>query len=917
MYRFLVTGFFLLPLWGQQTVTSASVSGRVEDPSGLVVCGISVDMRNLDRNQKWTTVTEDDGRYRFALLPVGSYELTIEAAGWHRERRTMTLSVGQALDVPFRLRIADASESVNVNEEVPVVETVRTQVSETIVPRDIDGLPLNGRNYLDLALLTPGVSRTNTGTNERFAETSAVPGTGISVSSQRNLNNGFLVDGLSANDDAADLAGTFYGQEVIREFQVVTTGAIAEFGRASSGVINILTRSGTNQWRGRLYGFVRDRRLDARNAFATRKDPFTQTQYGTSLGGPLRRNRAFLFSNFEQTRLNRAGFVTISPANVAGINTALDRFNYRGPRVTTGEFPTGFDSTNLFIRMDGHLSSNHLLTARYSLYDVSSWNARGAGGLSDVSRGTALGNRDQTLAVNEVATLSSRTINEARFQFTRSRLAAPPNDLIGPAVAISGVANLAVSTSSPTGRDIDMIEVVNNVSTQRLAHSLKAGVDLLYNRVNILFPGALQGTYTFSNLANLQAGRYTVFQQAFGAPGQFQSNPNLGLFLQDEWRPRQDLTVNLGLRYDLQWLPDPVQPDANNLSPRIGLAYAPGDRKTVIRASAGLHFDRIPLRAVSNALQRDGSKYQVAVTSFGESTAPVFPNVLSTFPAGLLISITSINPEIKSGHGQHASLQVERDLGRGASVSAGYSHLRGLHIIMSRNINAPTLLGVPNLGRPDPRFGNISRYESAGDSYYDGLTVSLQKRASGWAGFRLSYGLSKSIDTAGNAFFQQPQNANNIRDERGLSNNDQRHRLTVSGQLEAPRAPSGGPLRRLFAGFQLSGIFSYSSPLPFNVQTGADRNNDTNVNDRPVGVGRNTGVGFNYASLDLRLRRRFHLTERWGLETIAESFNTLNRTNFQFPNNIFGTGVTPLATFRQPTGAADARQIQFGVRVDF
>ncbi len=186
----------------------------------------------------------------FPYLPVGSYQMVAECPGFTAVNQPITLSVGQAMDVPIRLTVAGVTEDVSVSADVPTIEAARTQVAETILPREIDTLPLNGRNYLDLALLVPGVSRTNTGSSQRFAETSAVPGTGISVAGQRNMNNSFLVDGLSANDDAADLAGTFYSQDVIREFQVITSGGIAEFGRASGGVVNILTRSGTNDRRG-------------------------------------------------------------------------------------------------------------------------------------------------------------------------------------------------------------------------------------------------------------------------------------------------------------------------------------------------------------------------------------------------------------------------------------------------------------------------------------------------------------------------------------------------------------------------------------------------------------------------------------------------------------------------------------------
>jgi hypothetical protein len=223
---------------------------------------------------------------------------------------------------------------------------------------------------------------------------------------------------------------------------------------------------------------------------------------------------------------------------------------------------------------------------------------------------------------------------------------------------------------------------------------------------------------------------------------------------------------------------------------------------------------------------------------------------------------------------------------------------------------------VPNLGRPDPNFGNISRYESSGDSYYNGLVVSYNERMSRWANMRVSYTLSKTIDDAGNFFFSSPQNNFDLRDDRGLSDNDQRHRLVVSGTLESPWTAAEG-IRRALNGFQLSYIFTYASRLPFNIVTGNDRNFDTNFNDRPVGVGRNTGRGFDFSSLDLRLSRKFRFTERVALEAIAEGFNLLNRANLQLPNNTFGTGTTPLPSFGLATAASDPRQFQFGLRLDF
>jgi hypothetical protein len=333
------------------------------------------------------------------------------------------------------------------------------------------------------------------------------------------------------------------------------------------------------------------------------------------------------------------------------------------------------------------------------------------------------------------------------------------------------------------------------------------GGNFLYNRVNIFFPGAVQGVYQFTSLNNFLNGNYLSYQQAFGVPSQFQSNPNVGMFVQDEWRLRSDLTINAGLRYDLQFLPDPIQTDTDNIAPRLGIVYAPGDRKTVIRASFGLYYDRIPLRATSNALQRDGSKYLIVQLSPTQPGAPVFPNILTAQPTTLPTrpNITRIDPNIESSYSQQANLQIERELPGNAVVSIGYLRLRGLHIILSRNANVPTVpasAGIPNLGRPDPNWGNIGRFEGSGASNYDGMVVSFNQRVSQWATMRVSYTLSKTIDDAGNFFFSSVQNSFNIRDDRGLSDNDHRHRLVVSGSLEAPRPNKGNHFRPAHGGFQ-------------------------------------------------------------------------------------------------------------------
>src|SRR5262249_13612476 len=190
-----------------------------------------------DRNQSYKSTSDNPGNYHFLFLPLGNYELKVERSGFSTISQKLTLSIGQDLDIPVTMIVAAANSSVSISaEDLPIIESSRSEIANTVDPKEIDALHMNGRNYVDLALLVPGVSKTNTGNNERFAETSAVPGTGISVTGQRNLGNSFVIDGMSANDDAADLAGTFFSPEVIREFQVITSGGIAEFGRASTGI---------------------------------------------------------------------------------------------------------------------------------------------------------------------------------------------------------------------------------------------------------------------------------------------------------------------------------------------------------------------------------------------------------------------------------------------------------------------------------------------------------------------------------------------------------------------------------------------------------------------------------------------------------------------------------------------------------
>jgi hypothetical protein len=833
------------------------------------------------------------------------------------------------------LNVASAETSIVVTAEGAVLEAARTQIAGTVSQAETRALPLNGRNFLDLALLVPGVSPTNTASNQLFAETSAVPGQGLSVSSQRNFSNSFIVDGLSANDDAAGLSGIFYGLDVVQEFQVVTGGGQAEFGRALGGYMNVVTKSGTNTLHGDLYAYIRNQRLNADNALSHTALPLTQVQSGASVGGSLRKDRTFYFANVEERSLNQSGLITIAPANITAINSRLQSVGYQGPLLTTGLYSNPVHNTNLLGKVDHQINARDQFTARYSLYRVVSTNSRGAGGLSAASASANLDNTDQTVAIGNVANLSSRFVNETRAQFTRSDLAAPPSDLIGPAVSISGVASFGTLSGSPTGRVNDLYEIVNNASYQAGAHALRAGFGVLVNRTTITFPRSFRGSYSFSSLANFLTGTYNNagFTQTFNNSVVEQNNPNLGLFVQDEWKASPRLTFNIGVRYDLQFLKT-ISTDINNVSPRAGFAWTPfASRRTVLRGSYGLFYDRLPLRALANALLSAGNTAdpsdlsQISISlSPTQTGAPVFPNILNslTLPAGVLFNFTTMRRDMQNAYSEQGSFEIEHQLSTRSTVSAGYQHVRGLHLIISVNQNVPTCIasGNNNGCRPNPAYANNSQYSPLADSHYDGLHLSFMQRPTKWGMYRISYTYSKALDNVGEFFFSSPIDNYNIWQDYGRSDDDQRHRVVLNGSIQSPTGKPHTAWERLSHDFQLSSMLQYYSALPFNITAGTTTVQSTQARPTINGafISRNAGTGFDFLNFNVRVTRTFPVRENIRVQAIAESFNTLNHTNGVTLNGIFGTGTyptNPSPTFRQIIAVGDPRTLQLALRVTF
>ena len=391
------------------------------------------------------------------------------------------------------------------------------------------------------------------------------------------------------------------------------------------------------------------------------------------------------------------------------------------------------------------------------------------------------------------------------------------------------------------------------------------------------------------------------------------------------------LTLNIGIRYDLEFI-ETIATQTGNVSPRAGFSWSPfRSRRTVIRGSFGLFYDRIPLRPLANALLSGGNTIvvsnlqQLSISlSPTQAGAPVFPHTLGTLtiPAGVLFNFSTMDPNMKNAYSEQGSFEIEQQLGRTATLSVGYQHVRGLHLIISVNQNVPSCaaVGTNNGCRPNPTFGNDSQYSSRADSHYDGLHVSFLQRPVKWGFYGVSYTYSKALDNVSEFFFSAPMNNFNIWQDYGRSDDDQRSRLAFEVTIHSSLQKANTAWERVSHGFQLSTSLTAYSPLPFNITTGSNTIQGTGARPTINGafINRNAGESFSILNMNLRLSRTFAIGERIRLQALAESFNLLNYVNVVSVNGVFGGGAypaNPLPTFRQITAVNDPRTMQLALRL--
>jgi carboxypeptidase family protein/TonB-dependent receptor-like protein len=976
-------------LMAQARLTAADIEGTVQDQTGAVLPGVTVTATNQATNQSRTVVTDKDGRYYIGAVQPGLYTIGAELAGYApQQRKDMRLQIGQLADIHFSLRLGTA-EAIVVSAKAPVVDTTETSVSTVVGQEQIDSLPTNGRNFLSFSVITPGV------TNDRTPQQGASATSGLTFGGQRARSNNIMVDGVDNNDPIVGAVRSTFSQEAIQEFQVLTNSYSAEFGKASGGVVNIITRSGTNETRGNVFEFFRNKSLNSKNHFEQfdvfgngidqEKAPFRQNQYGFTLGGPVRRDQTFYFMSAERLSTDTSNFVTIDPAAVALLNA-------NGFPVQVGNVPYEVRSNQYLAKIDHQWSAGHNLVLRGNYASLINENIEPFGGITARSRGASQDRKDWAFAASNTDTLSQRWINEARAQYAKEDQiiesldpncggACDTNSKGGPTVEIVGVASVGRQRFTPNPRHNARYQLKDTLSFYNGTHSAKVGFD--YNYVHTSFtalPLHFGGRYIFAALPAIPAlginqpitalqafgaGLPAAYVQGYGTTGDSYNDPDVALFVQDDWSISEKLTLKAGVRYQRQWMYNlpytvsmpggssytyKIPQDTNNFGPRLSLSYDPlGDGRQSIHAAWGIFYDNQILAAAQIGNGINGRDLRTLVARIPNSIAAwrapghKLPEPTTPYPS----LVISPDPGMETPYSQQAAVGYERAVGQTVSLSADFLYVHGEKQLGTIDYNPI----VPSLGagrRPNDIGGvagtsaSVLQYTSFGQTWYKGLTLSLNKRLSNRLQFLLSYTLSKAEDNSTD--FQSafiPQNNGRGRDpndptglpigfdpkaERGLATQDQKHRFVLSGFYQLPWQ------------VQFSTIVTAASGRPYTPLAGVDVNGDgdggafpsdrarTNPTDPSTSVKRNSETMRSQFNVDTRLSKTFSIGGGRGVQAMLDVFNLLNRANYTEINNIFGTGAFPgspqkdaqgRVTYGRYTEALPGRQLQLALKLMF
>ena len=735
---------------GQTRATTADLGGTIVDQSSAVLPGATVTAQNADTNHTRSALTDEQGQFLIPALPPGTYTVRAEMHGFApRTVDHIVLTLGSLLDLRLSLNVAGGQEVVLVAGDAPVIDTQRTVVSSVISQEQIQHLPINGRNFIGFTLLAPGVA------TDRTPQQGASGTSGLSFNGQRARSNNITVDGLDNNDSSIGSVRATFSQEAVREFQVLSNSYSAEFGKASGGVVNIVTKSGTNTTAGNLFFFLRDEALNSKDHFERfnpagqpierDKAPYAQKQFGATLGGPLKKDRTFYFLSFERLDIGAHNFVTIDDTN----NVAFLGQNFGTPAailrragfaVETGHVPYDIRSNQFLGKLDHQINASHSLTARINWADDFNENIEPFGGNVARSRGAVLESEDRMFALSHLWIGSAKIVNETRFQIANRDQTVNSLDPRcggvctlenqgGPTLEVLGVASVGRQRFTPQPRRNQRYQVLDTVSYVTGPHQFKAGFDFNYiDASEQSLPLHFGGRYIFGSIPAAVAPQLglppvevpAIVAVQLGIPGRYVQGygdsaapytySDFSLFAQDDWRITPRLTAKVGIRYQVQAWPDisytitgypapyTFPGDTNNVAPRLGIAWDPiGDRRSTIRGSYGLYYDNLitGVAGITKGINgRDRVRSLVASipTTIAAWNAP--GRRLPEPAAAYPSLVISIDPGLETPYAHHLATGVERELPGQIALSADVVYVRGFEQLSTLDYNPL----VPSLG---------------------------------------------------------------------------------------------------------------------------------------------------------------------------------------------------------------------------
>jgi len=917
-------------VWAQTSLVSGALEGAVSDSSGGRIPGVRVAIREVETHLAREVSTSEDGSFRISGLPPGVYEVSAAHTGFERYRHEgVILPLGSTVRLDIVLESGSVTTQVTVTAQPPAIDPAQTSVSSAVDKERIEELPVESRNYLNFALLAPGVA--SSAQQPGNTSLGSLPDSGFTFGGLRGRSNNVTIDGLDNNDEYVGSSRTELSLETVQEFQVVNAGLSAETGGASGGSINVITRAGANTMHGDAFVFLQNGALDARNPFEAESARPNLHRYraGVALGGPIVKDRTFFYAGFEQehNRSQEDSFVAL--ALVSAVNRVLSGGALPGLAVRRASdefFPVARAETEASGKLNHQLTAGNSIMLRYAFTNNrEAGDAFNSAGWSDPSaRGSAF-TRDHAVAGALTTLLNPQSVGDLRFQIADRRVVLRTNDAAGPGVTIAGLVEFGRPYDGNGGRSESHDQVTYTYTRGSGHHFWKAGATVNHVQERAAMADGFGGTYLFAGMAEFAAGRANEFRQAFGPIATEYGVTSLGAFLTDRWSLAQKLTLDIGLRYDFEFLPTGFQQDTHNFSPRVGLAYhaAPA---WVLRAGYGIFFDRYVLASLNPAIQKNGAGGFEQVLA-GDAAAAIFQTAgggaLSLPLPGIAPSVYRADRNLATPYSQQASLAAERLLARDLTASVSYLFVRGVKLSRTRNINL--LPPGPAFGpdRADPRFTDIYQLEDSAGSTYSGASFVLNRRMSNELAFSANYTLSKTLDDASD-FNEQPQNPLDLRAERSVSLQHQQQRLTFNalwelpiGDEEAGKPPQDNWVTRAFGHIELAPILTVDSGRPVNPLTGADSSAAFPVSARPPGFGRNSLRTPMLANIDFRVLKYFPFGKTSRLDLVAEAFNLLNRANVAHINPVFGTGLTPLAGFLAPLSGTGARRIQFSLDFEF